>query len=126
MRVMVIVFIIFASLMLCACEAKETQDLSNQLDKVIEQTKEAVEKLAPKGTEITKFGADEIEKLFTYEYKVVDIKAHASIAEIQAELDLLGMERWEVFHVVNMPNASRLYCKRRPKSYLRYVVPSIM
>lgn len=62
---------------------------------------------------------EEVEKLFTIEYKVLTVAADLPADELEQKLQALGRERWECFHTYPVGGELRIMCRRRPQSYLR-------
>lgn len=83
------------------------------------------EAVAPHADAVQARTKEEVEKLFRWEYRVVDAASNADPAEQQTLLSSLGDEGWECFHIDRMtPEKIRITCKRRPKSavaYLKYL-----
>ena len=67
---------------------------------------------------------EEVEKLFHWEYKVVDLPAALSAIEQENEFKKLGQDNWECFDIMPVSGTLRITCKRRPPSaisYLKYI-----
>jgi hypothetical protein len=65
-----------------------------------------------------------MDKLFRWEYKVVDLAANQDANEFQGQLSLLGDDGWECFSISALLDKTRVTCKRRPKSaisHLKYI-----
>ena len=110
-------------LLLTSCAPDETQQ--ERLEELLGEATETLNDLTRHGNEI---GSDlgnqasgEVEKLFIFEYKVFDLKKEESTQSIEEELNRLGKERWQCFHVEPLEKDFRFFCKRRPKTYLRYI-----
>lgn len=66
--------------------------------------------------------SEEVEKLFRYEYLVKDMPLNLSDKEMEENFQSLGRDRWDCFHMEHVTRGSiRIFCKRRPKSYLQYM-----
>ena len=115
---------------LAACDSrsrdKGMDQLSDDVEQAISLAKQKVADLSPHSQKLEKAASGEVEKLFSYEYTVKDLDASLSLPQLQAELDMLGMERWDCFNIQNMNAQLRVFCKRRPKTYLRYLVPDLL
>ena len=94
-------------------------ELTRELKKTIENAKE---KISPYTEDVESTASEEISKLLTVEYKVVKIPLSTPPEELTEELTELGKERWECFHVEQHLDTRQIYCRRRPKSYLRYIM----
>ena len=65
---------------------------------------------------------EEVEKLFRWEYRVVEVPSSATSPDLEAQLSVLGEDGWECFDLVQRPaDMTRITCKRRPKSALSYL-----
>jgi hypothetical protein len=73
--------------------------------------------------QIEKIARAEVDKLKKVEYRVDEISARASSKEIESRLAWLGSDGWDCFHVQpsQMGETLKIFCKRRPTSYLRYL-----
>ena len=97
------------------------QKLTEEFSRTVQSAKEQFEKIAPQRQEIEQKAGAETEKLFTFEYRVQEIGKDVKPAEIQARLAALGKDRWDCFHIEPRKDALLLFCKRQPKTYLRYI-----
>lgn len=79
------------------------------------------ERISPLGNEVKRSASEELEKLFAVEYKVVEYDQTVSHQEFENQLNLLGKERWDCFHVESLDDTIRVWCKRRPRSYLQHI-----
>jgi hypothetical protein len=111
---------------------QEPSDLEKAVSQLMAQSGELVEELTPLGQQVGKTVAegaktvgtsatDEVQKLFRWEYKVTDLPAEYGSAEIEVYLNGLGMDRWDCFRVEPVQGTFRVFCKRPPKSPLRYM-----
>lgn len=67
---------------------------------------------------------EELDKLFRWEYKVVELPITTDAPTLQAQLSALGEENWEVVDMRIHGELNRITCKRRPSSaigYLKYI-----
>ena len=106
---------------LSACQQVDNEslrELADELQVTLKQAKAGVQSLTEKGQSLT---TEELEKLFIWEYRVEEVKVQTSSAELQTLLAELGRERWECFAVTVHGEQLRLYLKRHPRSYLRYL-----
>ncbi len=94
------------------------QQVSEGVTQTVNSAKEGIESLKP---HIQTRTSEEFEKLFIFEYKVKELPIAATSASIEAELTLLGSDRWECYAVQTFDDHLRLFLKRRPESYLRYI-----
>lgn len=93
-------------------------DSNPEFSRTVDKVKNSLSELT---TEKENMASQELEKLFIYEYQVFDLPSNASAEVIQANLSNLGKERWDCFHIDRNQTNINIVCKRRPKSYLRYV-----
>lgn len=77
--------------------------------------------LAPHGDVIQERTKEEVEKLFRWEYRVVELEAPLSAPDFEKRLSELGNEGWECFYIATTDTATRVTCKRRPRSALAYL-----
>lgn len=118
--------LIFLSTCQSNSQDKELEILAKDFKKGLEQATEKINQLAPSQQQLKQSTVGEVEKLFSLEYRVIDIDRDVPAAEIEARLAALGRDRWDCFHIEPTAGSLRLFCKRRPQSYLRYIpVPSL-
>jgi hypothetical protein len=110
--------LLLASLSLACKEGgqADTGSIIAELKKSMEEMKRSVT-----DSELDSMAADEVEKLFTFEYTVKDVPPTEDAISLNSILEEMGRERWNCFHIEEKKEYIRLYCKRRPKTYLRYV-----
>jgi hypothetical protein len=113
---------------LASCDQvdNETVDkLASDLQKTLDDVKRGVDQLTPHvesaASNAGTTTSEEFRKLFIFEYKVMEIKHSVSVPELEATLNVLGRERWECYTVQSTSDGLRLFLKRRPESYFRYV-----
>jgi hypothetical protein len=97
------------------------EKLRKDLETTLNDTRKTIESLGPRSDELQKSATEEVEKLFTFEYHVAEFPIEEKKDVLNDELAKLGKERWDCFHIEPRKEVIRLYCKRRPKSYLRYI-----
>jgi hypothetical protein len=98
----------------------------NSLINSLEGAKSGVtDAVAPHADAVQARTKEEVEKLFRWEYKVVDSPSTEDSANFELLLTGLGNEGWECFDINHLtPGTVRITCKRRPKSaisYLKYI-----
>ncbi len=83
------------------------------------------EAVAPHADAVQARTTEEVEKLFRWEYKVIELPHTSDPTNFEASLTTLGNDGWECFHIDRLSaEATRITCKRRPKSaisYLKYI-----
>ncbi len=113
-RFLICTLLIFST----ACEQKE---LGESLNSAQSQAQAALDHL--KSQNLDQQALAELEKLNTFEYVVKSFSDKLSDTELSTELATLGKEGWECFNVSQASENYRVWCKRRPKTYLRYLNP---
>ena len=103
------------------CNDGSLSKATEELKQAVEQTKETIKRHSPLNDDNKEMAAKELEKLFLFEYKVIELGQKESSERIEAELGALGKDRWDCFHVEPSGSTLRVFCKRAPKTYLRYI-----
>jgi hypothetical protein len=102
-------------------DTQRLEQLSKDLKDTLSSTKDKVVELSPSTGDIKNLTTDEFKKLATFEYKVTEVPRVASALELEAQLALLGADRWECFQIDPAETHYRIFCRRRPETYLRYL-----
>lgn len=105
----------------CDSGTKDIEGVKQQLEALVQTTTRKVDALSSSPEEVSEKASAELEKLFTFEYKVIDLRNDATSGSIQRTLNELGQERWECFQMLPLDSGIAALCKRRPKTYLRYI-----
>lgn len=110
----------------CSGESKDSNtstldEISKALQYGIDEGSKALEKVKPEADRYQGMANDEVEKLFTLEYRVVEAPRSMSSAELEVFMNQLGQERWECFHIEELTEKYRIYCNRKPRTYLRMI-----
>ena len=117
--------ILIASTLLFSCSDPEQQEKLGEAIRGIQKTlSDATEKLteaAPAPGEVKSIASEELAKLSAIEYRIVDFDEDVPAAEMQNMLARLGNERWDCFSTATIGRKIRVFCRRRPESYLRHV-----
>lgn len=100
----------------CQSESESQPELLKGVNEKFEALKEQFG-----NTELDSLAQEELEKLFVFEYKVHEFSSKPTSLSIETELARLGKERWECFYIDLSSSTPRAVCKRRPKTYLRYI-----
>lgn len=77
--------------------------------------------LGPHGEILQDKTLDEMEKLFRWEYRVIDLEGSQAAADFEKRLTELGNDGWECFDITTTANNTRITCKRRPRGALAYL-----
>ena len=112
---------ILSALIIAGCDqinGDSVDHVTSELKRTLEDAKKGVAELTPGLKNVT---TEELGKIFSFEYKILDIKDDPLAAEIEATLNVLGRERWECFAVQPVGSGIRLFLRRRPASYLQYI-----
>jgi hypothetical protein len=114
--------LIIGGFTLTACQHAEDPKVKAVTDGVMKTYQEAKKDIASFTPQVQSMTTEEIEKLFAFEYNVIDIPERANRESIALTLQGLGKERWEVIQIIPQLDGSlRVFVKRRPQSYLRYI-----
>lgn len=109
------ILILICLLSLSACEkSSESADIKTTLDEV----KKTLNDLSSQTTSVAN---DELEKLNTFEYLVSELPLSSTTAEISEHLNKLGTDRWDCYQIFKENEYYRFFCRRMPKTYLRYL-----
>lgn len=101
----------------CSEESSEPSVAQQTIDDLQKKYDELVE------TELenpVQWASDDLENIGDWEYKIVDL-SDAGAASMEATLNELGNERWEVFWIENVRTDYRIMLKRPSRSYLRHI-----
>lgn len=79
------------------------------------------EAFGPRSDELQKMTIDEMEKVFKWEYRVIDLPNPVESQNLEKKLSELGSEGWECFSISSERSATRVTCKRRPRGALAYL-----
>ncbi len=103
-------------LVLTGCERESEQPSAT--DRALDELQEKYDDLVNQEIENpVQWAADDLENIGDWEYKILDLADEGPEA-LQATLDELGNERWEVFWIENGSNNYRVMLKRPSRSYL--------
>ncbi len=112
-------FIFLACCLLPSCDwgNRNLDSLSDGLNKIGDKVEPYTERVK----KVPEMAEEEYEKLFRFEYQVVELSLESNATKLQETLAELGKERWECFHVQPKDEKLLVFCKKRPVSYLRYL-----
>ena len=118
-----VVFALFFSLLSCDGSRPDPrmEDLKKDINKSLQDVRRFFSDHTPSTNEVTQKTSTELNKLFAFEYRVIEIPADMPPIEVEKRLNGAGQERWECFNSCKSEGHVRFYCKRRPESYLRYI-----
>lgn len=125
-------FILTVLILTCAsCNSSEYQSERSSVNgEWTKQISSLFEKLRKTNPELS---VEELQKLHQFEYKVFHIDAHNSSLQITRELNEVGKDKWDCFHIERLNitkeqngDVLQIYCKRNIQTPLRYVPQSIL
>ena len=90
-----------------ACREASLDDLRGDAQGVLDEARNRAQAIG-------ELSADEISEMWAIEYRTL-LVPHADIETLDEQLNALGQERWEAYHVSDEPQGKRFYFKR-PKS----------
>lgn len=105
-------------------DPEQQQKLEDALRGVQRTVSDAAEKLkqsAPAQKEMKSMAEEELNKLSAIEYHVTDFSKQMSSEEMKTALSTLGEQRWQCSNFIEVNGKIRVFCNRRPASYLRYL-----
>lgn len=116
--------LIIALLLLASCDSSRTN--SDTVDTLMRSVKDLHESvtgtIAPTAKELQNAATSEVDKLFSIEYKVLELPSSTPGPDVERSLIDLGADRWNCFSVIPRPESILITCNRRPLSYLRYAL----
>lgn len=101
--------------------AKSEVNIGAQLQQLIDSASKQVSDVTPSKERVKELTADEVQKLYSFEYRFLEVELKAPASQIEAKLNELGQDTWECSFVDKNEVNLRFLCKRKPKTYLRYV-----
>lgn len=105
-----------------AAAVSEGFSLNSLFNSIEGAKREAHEAVAPHADAVQSRTKEEVEKLFRWEYKVIETPADQSAGALESQLSELGADGWECFHIHTQTSGLvRITCKRKPKSALSYL-----
>ena len=94
---------------------------SDSIQEAYDSAKNKISELAPVKDQYQNLAQEELNKLYSFEYKVVEFPLTAESLSIEAYLSTLGKDRWECFDTTKTDLKLIIFCKRRPETYLKYI-----
>ncbi|RMG39456.1 MAG: hypothetical protein D6719_13235 [Candidatus Dadabacteria bacterium] len=127
-----VLLLLFCLNALSACQSRQDSSdnasekaLTEELAKILKEAKKVAGQVSPFNPDVQEKAQKEFEKLFVFEYSVKRFPADIEDHRLEHELNSVGKQRWECFDVERDKDQLVFYCKRRPKTYLRYL-PKLM
>lgn len=110
--------IVLSAALLQGCEAPDSAKLVGDAKQVLDELKLTID-ASRRGVQETTVA--ELEKLHSLEYKVLEIDGKLATVDLETAFADLGKERWDCFHIEERAESLRVFCKRNPKTYLKYI-----
>ena len=111
-----------------SADGPQIEKLQKGLGQAYDQVSDAIDKLKPEADNLQGKATSELEKLFIYEYRVENFPNGLSSQQISNRLNDLGKDRWDCFHIEPHEEGRQVFCKRMPRTVLRYLryFPNLM
>ena len=95
------------------CQEAPLNDLKGGARDVIEGARK-------KAQELGELSAEELQAIWAIEYKTLEV-THADLAALDEQLNALGQERWECYHVSEDGQGKVFYFKRGKSTAIAYL-----
>ena len=77
-------------------------------------------RLTPHTIELGELSAEELQEIWAIEYKTLEV-THVDLAELDEQLNALGQDRWECYHVSEDGQRTVFYFKRRQSNAIAHL-----
>ena len=91
-----------------------------QLNDLKEGAQEAIEDARTKAKELRELSAEELQAIWAIEYKTIEV-THSDLAALDEQLNELGQERWDCYHVSEDGEGKVFYFKRGKSNAIAYL-----
>ncbi len=81
---------------------------------------EAIEDARTKAKELRELSAEELQEIWAIEYKTIRV-THSDLATLDEQLNELGQERWDCYHVSEDGEGRVFYFKRGKSNTIAYL-----
>jgi hypothetical protein len=81
---------------------------------------EAIEDARTKAKELRELSAEELQEIWAIEYKTIKV-THSDLAAMDEQLNELGQERWDCYHVSEDGEGKVFYFKRGKSNAIAYL-----
>jgi len=81
---------------------------------------EAIEDARTKAKELQELSAKELQEIWAIEYKTIRVR-HSDLATLDEQLNELGQERWDCYHVSEDGEGRVFYFKRGKSNAIAYL-----
>ena len=85
-----------------------------------EGAQEAIEDAQTKARELRELSAEELQEIWAIEYKTIKV-THSDLAAMDEQLNELGQERWDCYHVSEDAVGKVFYFKRGKSNAIAYL-----
>ena len=85
-----------------------------------EGAQEAIEDAQTKAKELRELSAEELQEIWAIEYKTIKV-THSDLAAMDEQLNELGQERWDCYHVSEDGEGKVFYFKRGKSNAIAYL-----
>ncbi len=90
------------------------------LNDLKEGAQEAIEDAQTKAKELRESSAEELQEIWAIEYKTIKV-THSDLAAMDEQLNELGQERWDCYHVSEDGEGRVFYFKRGKSNAIAYL-----
>ena len=90
------------------------------LNDLKEGAQEAIEDAQAKAKELRELSAKELQEIWAIEYKTIKV-THSELAAMDEQLNELGQERWDCYHVSEDAEGKVFYFKRGKSNAIAYL-----
>ncbi len=81
---------------------------------------EAIEEARTRAKELRELSAEELREIWAIEYKTIEV-THSDLAALDEQLNELGQERWDCYHVSETEEGKVFYFKRGKSNAIAYL-----
>ncbi len=81
---------------------------------------EAIEEARTRAQELRELSAEELKEIWAIEYKTIEV-THSDLAALDEQLNELGQERWDCYHVSETEEGKVFYFKRGKSNAIAYL-----
>ncbi len=95
------------------CQEAPLSDLTGGAQEVIEEAR-------TRAQELRELSAEELKEIWAIEYKTIEV-THTDLAALDEQLNELGQERWDCYHVSETREGKVFYFKRGKSNAIAYL-----
>lgn len=112
-----------------ACNDSQVEQI-NQIGEIskniVQEGVERAQQALPSKEDLSKMTPEQIDKVLSFEYKVIDLDVIPNAEKLETTLNTLGAERWECIAQPQGEVPLRIQCKRPAKILFRYLFQSMV